>query len=173
MLLKTIWKNTDWFVNHLNNKYNISSTAICNDLIFANIHVFFVTEILLKVALITITLTPSYRALYLIGSDYWCLTLYYGSWFYWYRKLKYQKKITDLPKVTDKFLSHKFVHLTTSENQTYNLSGDRHWFYKFLSKYIVPYYSWPYRHPKLDVGIGSWDFNMSLSIILKLQWNLE
>jgi hypothetical protein len=46
--------------------------------------------------------------------------IYHGGKFYWWKKLEYRKKTTDLMQVTDN-LSHLMlyrVHLTTSKIQT-------------------------------------------------------
>ena len=48
-----------------------------------------------------------------------------GSKLYWWKKLEYPEKITELLQVTDK---HNVVSRTTLPvgNQTHNLNGERH-----------------------------------------------
>jgi hypothetical protein len=49
--------------------------------------------------------------------------LYLGSQFYWWRKLEYSEKTTDLSQFTDKLYHIMFYHL--SRIRTHNISGDR------------------------------------------------
>ena len=50
-------------------------------------------------------------------------SLYLGSQFYWWRKLEYSEKTTDLSQFTDKLYHIMFYHL--SRIRTHNISGDR------------------------------------------------
>ena len=61
--------------------------------------------------------------------------LYRGSQFYWWRKLEYPKKTTDLPQVTDKILSHVLSSPRLSGIQTHNVNGDINMF-KIMSEVV-------------------------------------
>jgi hypothetical protein len=58
--------------------------------------------------------------------------LYHGGQFYWWRKLEYPGKTTDLPASNWQMLSHNVVSSTSrlSGVRTHNVSGDRYWVHR-------------------------------------------
>ena len=55
--------------------------------------------------------------------------LYCGSQFYWWMKLEYPEKTTDLSQINDKLYHIKLYQVHSSRIQLHNFSGDTHWLY--------------------------------------------
>jgi len=81
------------------------------------------------------------------GLGLWCLTplstifqLYCGGQSYWWRKLEYPEKTTDLHAASHwQTWSHNGVSSTPHPSGiwTHNVSGDRHWLHRYFSEVVL------------------------------------